>query len=71
MPSLKIETKDSGKIRDIKGCPLCEQGLMEGRMIEDKTAVWVCKDCPAVLLEFYTDENTKHLQSYLSKDHHV
>lgn len=71
MPELKIETRESGKIRDIKGCPLCVEGIMEGRMIEDKTPVWVCDECPAVLFEFSTDINTKHLQSYLGKDHHV
>lgn len=71
MPDLKVETKESGKVRDIHACPLCETGTMEGRMIEDTTPVWVCEECPAVLFEFSEHQNTEHLKSYLSKDRHV
>lgn len=45
-------------------CPLCDGDMMlnvlpsapNGR--EDKTYMWVCEDCPGVLLEWYDSKDT-------------
>lgn len=47
-------------------CPLCETDSLEYRLIEGRTHAWVCGECPAVLMEFYTDDNSMDVHNSLN-----
>ncbi len=53
------------EIKPLK-CPLCETESLVFKLIQDETNAWYCGECPAVLIEFYNDENTKQLHEHLS-----
>jgi len=48
-------------------CPLCEANTMEYKPVENEDALtgvthkWVCMDCPAILMEYYTQADVEAL----------
>jgi hypothetical protein len=64
MSKVDIKITDS-----IPECPLCgTDGVMEGRVVNDNTFIWVCDTCPAILFEFHDSKNMKDLEEYLERD---
>lgn len=61
---------ETGKhiIQDLKECPLCKEGKMEGKLINHTTPMWICDECPAILFEYKNDENTEDVVTYLERD---
>lgn len=62
-----IETQESGKIQDIKGCLLCETGTLVGKVINEATAIWVCDECPCIMFEYQGPDNVDDLNDYLNR----
>lgn len=47
-------------------CPLCSpDGVMEGKLINDITYMWICTACPGILFEFHNMENAEDIVTYL------
>lgn len=42
-------------------CPLCEDETLVYRS-EEATHVWICEICPAILFEYWFDEDIKGLE---------
>jgi ribosomal protein L37AE/L43A len=69
MKQLVIETSITQKIEDLKECSICgTNGKMEGKVLNNKTYVWICDTCPAVLFEYQDYKNTDDLYAYLEQD---
>ncbi|MDK2600554.1 hypothetical protein QO179_23965 [Bacillus stercoris] len=57
-------------------CPLCEHGDLilkvlksENEAMKNVSHLWVCDECPGVLLEWWDDPDTKAFAKYLDGDH--
>ena len=52
-------------------CPLCDADMpltvLEApySMSEGKSYIWICNECPGILMEWYDSADTKALQQYL------
>jgi uncharacterized protein YlaI len=58
-------------------CPICEHGEMEYEALDNpqalstdqygnrKTHIWICNECPGVLMEWYTSADTKAITKRL------
>ena len=60
---------------DIMNCPMCTVGNLEllvlkseNKGAENKSYMWICDECPAVLLEYSIDADRKAFNKYLSGD---
>lgn len=56
-------------------CPLCEEGRMflteldsANNILEGKSYMWICEQCPGILLEWYGKEDTAAFATYLNGD---
>lgn len=56
-------------------CPLCEAHSMElitlkseNRSMKNKSYMWICEECPGVLMEWYLDSDQKAFNKFLSGD---
>jgi hypothetical protein len=47
-------------------CPLCNE-KMNYKKVGDDTYMWSCETCPAILFEYYDDNNTLELYKYLKE----
>jgi ribosomal protein L37AE/L43A len=64
-------TMDVKTTNNIPECPLCKtDGIMEGKVINDNTFIWVCDTCPGILFEFHGNKNLKDLELYLNRDNY-
>ena len=54
------------KIKTVK-CPLCNSEL-ELKKYAD-TYIWVCRDCPAILVEFHDYHDINNLKRYVMSKH--
>lgn len=63
--------KDMKKLyeNDVVTCPICGDSTMEYKPIHGvnkQTEIWVCPECPAVLFEYWTDEDVIQLMEKLN-----
>ena len=74
--NLTIEHKKREKVETVKPliCPLCEHGHLEHDALDstpngrdNKTHIWICDHCPAVLLEFWENSDADAMHKRLTK----
>lgn len=46
-------------------CPLCFKPNMDYKKINERTHIWICPECPAVLFEYYSNDNLEDLKNTL------
>lgn len=54
-------------------CPLCESGHMELKEVqtdrpngrEGKSYLWICEECPGILLEWWDSQDTESFNKYM------
>ena len=46
-------------------CPLCGAKTLEHKELDEETHVWVCSECPAILLEYWGDKDRRVINNYL------
>lgn len=58
-------------------CPLCEVGILEYEALDNpkamgtdgkgspKTHIWVCNECPGILMEWYNSRDTEAIAKRL------
>jgi hypothetical protein len=56
-------------------CPLCEQGRMfltelksTNQMMGNKSYMWICEECPGILMEWYTFSDQEAFNKRLMGD---
>lgn len=57
---LVSDMENSKQFKENNDCPLCNENSMEYRNVND-THMWVCNQCPAILLEYYERKNIDDL----------
>ena len=53
-------------IQDLKRCPICEKGQLIGGKDIEKTEVWFCNKCTAVVKNKHVPDSTEELVSLLT-----
>jgi len=51
-------------------CPACKGKLVYkeiGKQKNKKTHMWVCENCPIVIIEFWEDKDVNNLSQYLKR----
>jgi uncharacterized Zn finger protein len=48
-------------------CPLCGEEIKHSITKDKKTHLWICKICPFVGFEYYTDKDIKRIRERLNK----